>query len=171
MLNLTALELAGILLGIAVCEWIVYWATLAVTDAPEQSLVKTTFGAFGVSAVTVPLLYVFYLYLVTPEESSLGSPALRWVLFFVLSFTVAFVLPVLVYLPLLPSGVNKSTQVSIVRVLLSIFLYSLLAGVVFVVLAVLQIYRERTVLEPSRKVEFASLSSMGTPAERASVVV
>jgi hypothetical protein len=58
-----------------------------------------------------------------------------------LGLLVTWVIPGVLYAPLVPVSIPRSMFISVVQVLLRIFLYVLIAAVVMVVLAILQIAR------------------------------
>jgi hypothetical protein len=130
-----------ILAAVAVaCEVLLFWAAAALADVPtgwNKTVLVSLAGAVAlgiVVTVTHSLLGPF----TTPFDSATLP---RTLLAAGLVLGLSFVLPAVLYTPLLSVSVNKGMLVSVLQVLLRIFLYVLITAVVMVVLAVLQIAR------------------------------
>jgi hypothetical protein len=134
-------ELAGILIGLLVVDvgllWVatalldveVSWARLAIaTLCAYIVLVGATFGAkFALDATLAATQAGLFWVVVT-------GYALAYLILLV-------VINGLIYAPLLSITFAKGFWASVLQVLLRMLLYGLIAGVVFVVLASIQIYR------------------------------
>jgi hypothetical protein len=130
-----------LLVGVAVLlEVALFWAAAALGDAPPLGWTKravvpllATLALAGVavgagwSLRSVPLL--------APENRLLLAGVA------LLGLLVSWLLPGVLYAPLAPVTVPRGMLIAGVQVLLRVFLYALIAAVVMVVLAVLQIAR------------------------------
>lgn len=124
----------------ALVEVALFWAAASLGDAPQLSWGKT----FVVAVLVTVVWGALSLTLVW--SSGLGSAALapenrvRAILFAMGILGVMWLIPALLYAPLVPVSIPKSMLISIFQVLLRVFLYVLMLAVLMVVLAGLQIY-------------------------------
>jgi hypothetical protein len=136
----TVLLVGGLTVVAYLVEVVLFWAAAALGDAPELGWGKT----FLVSLIaTVAWAGVGGGLIWSLGQGSLLAPDNRLLLVVVglLAVLVTWIVPGVLYAPLVPVSVPRSMFISVVQVLLRIFLYVLIAAVVMVVLAVLQIVR------------------------------
>jgi hypothetical protein len=121
-------------------EVALFWAAASLADAPELRWGKTLVIAGVVTAAWLAIngLIGWYSGLVAapPTADNWTTAALIGAI----ALGVTWVVPAILYVPLLPVSIPRSMLLSVLQMLLRAFLYVLLAAVVMVVLAMLQIF-------------------------------
>lgn len=131
--------IAGIVVAALLAELLLFWAAGALADAPE-----TGWGRFVAVPVSIGVvsggLIVLCFYFLGVMESPL-SPDKRLSLYFAggLALLLSFIVPAVLFGPFLSVSLPRSALIAVMQFLLRIFLYVLIAAVVFVVLAIIQI--------------------------------
>jgi hypothetical protein len=141
MFGLGPIQLLGLLVLVLLFEIVLFWASVSLADGPETRLPKCALAGALVVAVCLPsialVFFVFRLWDVWWSGEALAATLCA----FGLSLLLAWALPALLYVPLVPVSVAKGMKVAVLQWLLRAFLYALVAAVVFVGLAVAQIIR------------------------------
>jgi hypothetical protein len=121
-------------------EVVLFWAAAALGNAPDLkwgkialvSLVASVVCLAVCAAIAVPLRS--YPLLAPENRLVLAAVAL-------LGLVVSWVIPGVLYAPLVPVSLPRGMLISVVQVLLRLFLYVLLIAAAMVVLAIVQIVR------------------------------
>jgi hypothetical protein len=132
-----------ILLGVLVAvllEVVLFWAAAALGNAPDLKWGKTALVSLIASVACVGVCAAILWSL---RSYSLAAPENRLLLLVValLGLLVMWVVPGVLYAPLVPVSLPRGMLISVLQVLLRIFLYVLLLAAAMVVLAILQIVR------------------------------
>lgn len=143
--NLTGWTLAGAIVFLAICfvaRVAVFLASCALADAGEPRLGKAAVLALVVLALGIPICWWLFLFLETRlpnSDTTLVSPA--QIVGALLSCVVYWAVPAVVYKFLLPASWKKGVLVAGLEVLLGSLLAALIAGVLLVILAGVQVAR------------------------------
>jgi hypothetical protein len=141
MINLGPLEIVVLVVALAL-EVGLIWAAAALGDAPEVGWPKLIGLALGAGLLCLGgTLLVCWSLGILSESAEVAW--LRWVLAGALAVLLFMVIPTLLYTPLFPVSLGRGLFISVVQLLLRVFLYVLVAGVVFVALAIFQISTHR----------------------------
>jgi hypothetical protein len=141
MFGLGPAEMVGILLGLLVVDVGLLWVATALLD------VEVSWARLGIATLCAYVVLVgasFGAWFALKATLAATPAGMFWVVvsgYAVGYLLVLMVLPGLVYPPLLSVTLSKGIWASVLQVLLRMLLYGLIAGVVFVVLASIQIYR------------------------------
>jgi hypothetical protein len=140
MFGLDALPLAFLFLLVLAGEFFLFWIATALADVQPMSWAKF---CSVVAMVTLPLVVI--LVVVANLAGILKNPLdpeLRSVAYGVgaASLAIMFVIPALLYAPLLPVSFGRSVKISIYAVLLRSFLYVMVTAIVMIALATWQIW-------------------------------
>lgn len=131
---------AGLFLLIFVLEIVLFYASTALGNV-EIGFGKLVVGAF-IAAVAWGAVFIAGLIAFRGMESPFGPENRVVVLGSALAgLLVSWAVPALVFVPVLPVTIPRGMLVSVFQLLLRIFLYVMIAAIVMVVLAVLQIMR------------------------------
>jgi hypothetical protein len=132
-----------IVLGVAVAalfEVALLWAAASLADAPEVGWVKTVVVAAVVTAAWGALDALIGWYAELGPNSLAPENRPTALLIAAVALAVAWAVPAVLYVPLLSVSVGRGMRISVFQLLLRAFLYILLAAVVMVVLALVQIF-------------------------------
>jgi hypothetical protein len=146
MFGLGPAEMAGILIGGLVVDVGLLWVATALLDV-EVSWWRLAIATLCAYIAMIGATFASQVALVATLASMGGasvSASMFWVVlvgYFVGHLLLVVVINGLLYSPLLSISLAKGFWASILQVLLRLLLYSLIAGVVFVVLAGIQINR------------------------------
>jgi hypothetical protein len=132
------IEIAVLIFSACALEIALFWAAAAIGDAPMLGwgkiltvpLAATAACAAVGGAMAWSLRSVSFL---APENRLLAA------LMALLGMLVTWVIPGVLYAPLLPVSIPRGMLIAVVQLLLRVFLYVLIAAVVMVILAVMQI--------------------------------
>jgi hypothetical protein len=128
-----------VLIAVAL-EVVLFWAAASLVDAPPLGWGKTLLVSILVTLVwggaTAAIAWsVGPATLAAPDNRTLAVAMAG------LALGVSWMLPAVLYVPLVPVSIPRSMLLSVLQVLLRLFLYVLIAAVVMVVLALIQIAR------------------------------
>jgi hypothetical protein len=140
MFALGTVEILVLVLLALLIEAVLFWAASALADAPDLGWGRV----FGVSlAASVACAAVGGAIAWSLQSVSLRAPENRLLAVAValLALLVSWVIPGVLYAPLARVTIPRGMFISVLQVLLRVFLYVLIAAVVMVVLAVIQIFR------------------------------
>jgi hypothetical protein len=131
--------LAGVLIAVLL-EVVLFWAAAALGNAPDLKWGKIAFVSLIASVVCGGVCGVIAWSL---RSFPLTAPENRLLLLVValLGLLVSWVIPGVLYAPLVPVSLPRGMLISVVQVLLRLFLYVLLLAAAMVVLAIVQIVR------------------------------
>jgi hypothetical protein len=137
MFDLGIVEILILVLIAFLLETVLFWAAAALGDAPVLGWGKILLVSLAAS--------VAWAIVLSAIGWSLRSIPLREniplaVVIGLLALLVTWVIPGILYAPLVPVSISRGMFISVVQVLLRIFLYVLIAAVVMVVLALIQIW-------------------------------
>ncbi len=140
MFFLGPIEIVLLLVVAVAVEVALFWAAAGIGDAPPirggklllVSLAATTACAAVGGAIAWSLRAESFL---APENRMFAFMTA------LLGLLVTWVIPGIVYAPLVPVSIPRGMFIAVVQVLLRLFLYILIAAVVFVILAIVQIAR------------------------------
>jgi hypothetical protein len=161
MYMLNPVEIAALVAIVGAMEVALFWAAAALGDAPLLSWRKILLVSLAASAACAAvggaigwsLRSVAFL---APENRLLAFVMV------LLGLLVTWVIPGVLYAPLVPVSIPRGMFIAVLQVLLRLFLYVLIAAVVMVVLAVIQIWRgadtHGNMLTPAVQVCQASLA-------------
>jgi hypothetical protein len=141
MYALTPVELSLLVAIVCALEVALFWAAAALGDAPLLGWKKLLFVSLsataGCAAVGGAIAWSLRSVSFLAEENRLLAIAM-----ILLGLLVSWVIPGVLYAPLVPVSIPRGMFIAVLQVLLRIFLYVLIAAVVMVVLAILQIWRD-----------------------------
>jgi len=145
---------AGLIVGLVVaaflCELLVFWAAAALADVPETGWSKFVVVP-GSAAVVCAGLALLLCYLLGLTESPLAPDKRTWLYLGVgLVLALTWVIPAILFMPMLSVSMSRSMLIAILQFLLRLFLYVLITAVVLVVLAILQIVKRGETQEGAR---------------------
>ncbi len=138
--------LAGAVVGLAVYV-LVFKASLALADVTDPGLLKSLLLVLGGTAASGLLSYLVYRLfgLADRPEVALDSTTVLWLL---AALLISWAVPTLLYISALAVRWPKGIQIAGMEVLLRGLLAALVAGVVLVVLAGVQILARRPAQPP-----------------------
>jgi len=123
---------------IFVLEVALFWASTALGNV-EINAVKLLSGALLAAIFWTGALYTIDRTIYSQPDPL--EPERRWVLALVIlgSLVVSWVVPALLFVPVLPVSVRRGMVISVFQLLLRLFLYTLVGAIIMVILALLQI--------------------------------
>jgi hypothetical protein len=137
---MNALEIIVLLVLLALEVGLV-WAASGISDSPPLSVPKLIGVGLGLGVVCLGFV-VFISWWLGLFSNTATNWSLQLTLAMGLTLVLWWLLPTLVYPPVLPVTLRRGALISGVQILLRLFAWALLAGVIFVVLAILQIVRK-----------------------------
>jgi hypothetical protein len=123
-----------------VLEVVLFWAAAALGNAPDLGLgrifVVSLAASLACAVVGGAIAWSLQSVALLDPDNHLLAAVIG-----LLALLVTWVIPGVLYAPLVPVSIPRGMLISVLQVLLRVFLYVLIAAVVMVVLAILQIWR------------------------------
>jgi hypothetical protein len=135
-----ALEITGLVVVVVALEAALFWAAAALGDAPLLGWRKLVLVSLAATAGCAAVGGGIWASLQSVELLHPDNRLLA-VVIALLGLLISWIIPGVLYAPLVPVSIPRGMFISVLQVLLRIFLYVLILAVVAVVLAVLQIWR------------------------------
>jgi hypothetical protein len=140
MFALSPIEITSLIAVVCALEIALFWAAAALGDAPLLGWRKILLVSLAATAATAAVgggiaWSVRTVPLLDPDYRLLA------VVLGLLALLITWVIPGVLYAPLVPVSIPRGMFISVVQVLLRVFLYVLIAAVVMVALAAFQIWR------------------------------